>query len=92
MLYTIYRLMISITIEFKGFFARLAKKKELSLVVQENTSMIDVLTSVAASFKAEHRELVMDALISRDGVKCNYSTRVREGDRLVFLVPVIGGG
>lgn len=84
--------MISITIEFKGFFARLAKKKELSLVIQDNTLLTDVRRSVAASFKPEHRELVMDALISRDGVRCSHTTRMKQGDRLVFLVPVIGGG
>jgi hypothetical protein len=84
--------MISITIEFKGFFARLAKQKELSLVLRDGTSMIEMLQSVAGSFKQEHRELVMDALVSREGMKCDHATRVHDGDRFIFLVPVIGGG
>ena len=84
--------MISITVEFKGFFARLAKNKEITLVIQDSSLVADVLQSVAATFEPEHRDLICDALISRAGVKCRKSTKVHEGDRLIFLVPVIGGG
>lgn len=84
--------MVSVTVEFKGFFARLAKKKMTTLSLKDNVQLIDVIQSISSCFTPQYREFIKDALVSRNGVKCSHKTKIYQGDHLVFLVPVIGGG
>ena len=84
--------MISITVVFIGLFARMTGRRELEIQLPEEAAVADALSAVTPLFDSGHRSFSHVQFVTCNGRKVESSTLLDEGDRLVFMVPLVGGG
>ena len=91
-IYSYTSFMITVTIAFRGFFARIAQRSEVEITCMQPVCVADIVSDVAQTLRAGYRDFAYHAHISRNGLKLQNDTRLRDGDCIVFMAPVIGGG
>ena len=84
--------MIGITVVFVGLFARMTGSRELKIQLPEEAAVADALSAVTPLFDAGHRSYSDVQFLTCNGRKVASSTVLDEGDRLVFMIPLVGGG
>ena len=83
---------ITVNVVFLGFFARIIGKKKIEVQLDSGISVAGLVKIVSGYVEPKHRAFFTDAFVTRGGMKTNLSADVRDGDRLVFMMPVASGG
>ncbi len=83
--------MITVSVVFRGYFARVVKRKQLNLSLFQDACIADLVAQITPLFGTK-AALADEAFITRDNVKVKVDTVLNDGDRLVFMIPVVGGG
>lgn len=81
-----------VKVTYLGPFERFAGKREDSFELKTGCTARDLVSKVSGEFAPENVRFLKGALIARDGRMIPHDTGLREGDDIIFMSPVIGGG
>jgi molybdopterin converting factor small subunit len=83
---------ITVTVVYLGHFVRLAGVKKENMALSHGSTVRGLIDNLKSGRFSGKEEFFSGALITRNRSQVTEDAALADGDRIVFMSPVIGGG